>query len=110
MDDIINDIKSVKELMEKRFESSRACDSLLKIFLTSEEIEEISKLRKKQEEYINRMADIMDFAIYGYSDKLVEDPDFYMISLELSASSIISDDIESKILNIYAAVKRRLVG
>lgn len=110
MDDIINSIKSVKESMEKRFESSRACDTLLKVLLTSEEIEEISKLRKKQEESINRMTNIMDFAIYGSSDKLVEDPDFYMITLELLASSIIADDTESKILNIYTAVKRRLVG
>ena len=109
MDDIINDIKSLKESIEETVRNSRRLDVLLKIFLTSEEIEEVSKLREKQEEYINRMVDIMDFAINGYSDKLVEYPDISMMALELIASRKIVENTEEDIMKIYAAAKERLM-
>jgi len=109
MDDIINAIKSLKQEMEESIRNSRRCDALLKIFLTSEEIEELSKLREKQEENIHRMVDIMNFTICGSSDKLVEDPDFYMIALEMIASRKNVENTEEDIMKIYATAKDRLM-
>lgn len=109
MDDIIIDMKSLKESLEKSILDSRRCDTLLKVLLTSEEIEELSNLRKKQEENIKKMIDIMNFVIYGYSDKLEEYPDIKLITLEMIARHKIVTSTEEDIMKIYATVKSRLM-
>jgi len=113
-DDIINKLESLKSSIEESARSARRCDTFLKIFLTSEEIEELSNLRAKQEENFHRMVDIINFTIHRNYDKVVvTDPDIEMkrldmIALEMTASTIIASQTEDDIIKIYEKVKLRL--
>lgn len=107
--DIVSKLELLKSSTEESIRDSRRLDTLLKIFLTIEEIEELSKLRQKQEENMHRIVDIINFAILGSSDKLVEYPDIKLITLELLASRKIVTQTEEAILNIYSAAKSRLM-
>ena len=110
MDDIINRIEALKEVIEKTVESSRELDILLRFFLTGEEIEEVSKLREKQEENMQRLVDIAAYITSGNSDKLQEDPKLDLIMIEMDASCTIIDNTESSIVSIYEAARQRVLS
>jgi len=107
MDDLINRVKALKSTIEETVQSSRKLDVLAIFFLTVEEIEEVSKLRAKQEENINRMTDIINYIITGKSDNLEVKPDIDMVLLEMEASTAVVENIENQILDIYEAAGNR---
>ena len=107
MDELINSIETLKTSMEETIQSSRKLDILVRIFLTSEEIEEVANLRAKQQENMQRLVDIANYIVHGSSDNL---PDIDMVMLEMTASCSIIDNTESSIINIYEAAKRRFMG
>lgn len=108
MDKLINKIEALKELMEKTVESSRKLDILLRFLLTSKETEEVTKLRAKQEENMQRLVDISSYIVNGKSDKLeVEFPNIDMVLLEMDASSAVVENIQNQILEIYETARNR---
>lgn len=106
MDELINSIETLKTSMEETIQSSRKLDILVRIFLTSEEIEEVANLRAKQQENMQRLVDIANYIVRS-SDNL---PDIDMVMLEMTASCSIIDSTESSIINIYEEAKRRFMG
>lgn len=100
-EDLINRVKALKSTMEETIQSSKRLDIFAIYFLTDEEIEEATNLRKKQQENIQRLLDIIDFIITGKSDKLEEKPDINMIFLEMEASTAVIENMENQILDIY---------
>ena len=110
-EDLINRVKALKLTIEESIQSSRKLDIMARFFLTEEEIEEATNLRKKHQENIQRIIEICNYIVNGKSDKLeVEFPNIDMVLLEMEAGTAVVENIENQILDIYeTAAKRSLV-